>query len=106
MLSGSLLFWPARAQSAVDAGAFAHQESGPSVPIFRANATLVLVDVVVRKKKEPVLGLKNSDFRVWEDGKPQTITVFEEHKATDVEEPAPVPEPPTDGAKWFGISAS
>lgn len=61
------------------------------VATFRTNANLVLVDVVVREKEKPVVGLKNSDFQVWEDGKPQTITVFEEHRATDVEQPEGVP---------------
>lgn len=88
LVTASLLLWMVRAESAVAAANPPQQASGPPVPTFRVNTSLVLVDVVVREKKEPVLGLKSSDFRVWEDGKPQTITVFEEHKATDVQEPA------------------
>lgn len=61
------------------------------VTTFRTNANLVLVDVVVREKQKPVLGLKNSDFEVWEDGKPQKVTVFEEHQASDAEGSMGVP---------------
>lgn len=54
--------------------------------IFRANANLVLVDVVVTDKGTAVQGLKASDFRVAEDGKAQSITTFEEHRSTDAVE--------------------
>jgi VWFA-related protein len=58
-------------------------QAGEPVTTFRTNANLVLVDVVVRSKQQPVLGLKEEDFQVREDGKPQKISVFEEHRATD-----------------------
>ena len=64
------------------------------VPLFRTNANLVLVDVVVRDHGNPVHGLDQKEFHVLEDGKPQKITIFEEHKATDaleVAQPAPLP---------------
>ena len=51
--------------------------------IFRTNANLVLVDVVVTDKGAAVEGLKASDFRISEDGREQNISVFEEHRATD-----------------------
>jgi hypothetical protein len=39
------------------------------------------VDAVVTDRKgEPVAGLQKKDFEILEDGKPQTISVFEEHK--------------------------
>ncbi len=48
----------------------------PSVTI-RANARLVLVDVVVTDKKgQPITGLKAEDFTVDENGKKQKISVF------------------------------
>ena len=56
---------------------------GQPVTTFRTNANLVLVDVVVRSKQQPILGLKQDDFQIREDGKQQKITVFEEHRATD-----------------------
>ncbi len=55
---------------------------------------MVLVDVVVRDHGKPVLGLKQSDFRIFEDGKPQNAMVFEEHRATDAREVAQAPELP------------
>lgn len=66
-------------------------QNGPgAVPLFRTQANLVIVDVVVRDHGQPVHGLKEEDFRVFEDGVPQKISVFEEHKSTDtVETKAP-----------------
>lgn len=65
-----------------------------AVPLFRTNANLVLLDVVVRSKHEPVLGLNQPDFAVREDGKLQRVTVFEEHRATDAQEVAKAPALP------------
>ena len=61
------------------------QTSAPNtsnpLPTLRTRARLVLVEVVVTNNKgEPVPGLKKEDFEVWEDGKPQTVSVFEEHR--------------------------
>jgi VWFA-related protein len=50
------------------------------VPVFKANARAVEVDVVVtRENGEPVTSLHKEDFAATEDGKPQTIDYFEEH---------------------------
>jgi VWFA-related protein len=50
------------------------------VPVFKTNAHAVEVDVVVtRENGEPVTSLHKGDFKVMEDGKPQTIDFFEEH---------------------------
>jgi VWFA-related protein len=51
-------------------------------PVFRANARAVLVDVVVTDSHgNPVTGLHQQDFKLTEDGKPQSVVFFEEHKA-------------------------
>jgi Ca-activated chloride channel family protein len=51
------------------------------MPTFKAEARLVLLDVVVTTGKgEPVPGLHREDFQVTEDGQPQTVSLFEEHK--------------------------
>ncbi|MGA8160480.1 MAG: VWA domain-containing protein [Acidobacteriaceae bacterium] len=86
---GSLAVWVA---AALAGGSPAQPVTG-QIPTFEANANLVLLDVVVRDKGKPVEGLKESDFQVFEDGKPQAITTFEEHKATDVQESAQAPPP-------------
>ena len=65
-----------------------------TIPLFRTNANLVLVDVVVRNKQQAVMGLKQEDFEVRENGKPQRITIFEEHKATDALDVAKAPPLP------------
>ena len=49
---------------------------------LHANADLVLVDVTVNDARQnPVQHLTAADFTVLEDGKPQTVKVFEEHAA-------------------------
>lgn len=67
------------------------QTSNPdaqSIPTFKAKARLVLLDVVVTDSKgEAVTGLKKEDFEVVEDGKPQSVSTFEEHKGTHLRRP-------------------
>jgi VWFA-related protein len=67
-------------------------ESASANPIFRTTARLVQVDVVVTDKPgRPIPGLKESDFTVLQDGKPQKISVFEPHtgnEALDASNPA------------------
>jgi VWFA-related protein len=87
---GSMLVWTVVAQTGAPAVSSNPEQTG-GVPTFQANANLVLVDVVVRDNGKPVEGLGRSDFQVLEDGKAQKVTVFEEHKATDVEEEAKAP---------------
>jgi VWFA-related protein len=57
---------------------------------FTANSNLVIVDVVVRDKSgKPMEGLKQGDFTLLEDGKPQKISVFEFQKLSHEPEPPP-----------------
>jgi hypothetical protein len=54
--------------------------SSSATPVFRANARLVQVDLVVTDKSgNPIIGLHKSDFTVLQDGKTQTVTAFEAH---------------------------
>src|SRR5579862_5753961 len=65
-------------------------------PTFRATANLVRLDVsVLDKKGEPVRGLTQPDFAVFENGKPQSIEAFQ---AIDLPDTAalPVARPPAD----------
>ncbi|HUB19230.1 MAG TPA: VWA domain-containing protein [Acidobacteriaceae bacterium] len=80
-----LVLWMVRAQRTAAAADPAQEPGAPTVPTFQANANLVLLDVVVRDKGKPVEGLRQPDFQVLEDGKPQVVTVFEEHRATEVQ---------------------
>ncbi len=56
--------------------------------VFKANAELVLTNVVVRDSKtgEFVRGLKQSDFTVLENGKPQQISTFD-YQSVDMATP-------------------
>ncbi|HXJ91062.1 MAG TPA: VWA domain-containing protein [Candidatus Binatia bacterium] len=57
------------------------QNSPTPVPTLKTQVRLVVVDVIVTNNKgKPTPGLKKEDFEVLEDGKPETISVFEEHK--------------------------
>jgi VWFA-related protein len=51
---------------------------------LHADTHLVLLDVTVMDKQgHPVAGLTKNDFKLLEDGQPQTIKVFEEHAPVD-----------------------
>jgi VWFA-related protein len=50
-------------------------------PQIKVETRMVLVDIVVTNRKgEQIQGLHQGDFRIKEDGKPQVISSFEEHK--------------------------
>src|SRR5262245_53198389 len=50
---------------------------------FTSASAGVLVDVVVRDKKGPVMDLNAEDFTITEDGKPQAVVSFERYGGTD-----------------------
>jgi VWFA-related protein len=61
-------------------------------PTFKANSRLVLVDVVVSNGNgEAVHDLKQQDFTVLEDGKPQTLVSFDEQRPDAKATGAPAP---------------
>src|SRR6187401_1338686 len=68
-------------------GLFARQQA-PAAPAsqasrFTAASAGVLVDVVVRDKKGPVMDLNAEDFTITEDGKPQEVVSFERRMVAD-----------------------
>src|SRR5215831_15847294 len=51
--------------------------AGQPTPLFRTGINFVRVDVIITDKSgAPVADLKQSDFEVLEDGKPQTVETF------------------------------
>jgi len=75
------------------------QTAPPSVsgdqPAIKSHVRVVLVDVVVTKDKgEPVPDLRKQDFQIIEDGKPQNISFFEEHRGETPVQIALPPMPP------------
>jgi VWFA-related protein len=62
------------------AGPTLHAQEPTPAPVFHAESRLVVVDVVVADKHgQPVTDLKQEDFALTEDGKPQQIKFFESH---------------------------
>jgi VWFA-related protein len=71
---------PALTLLLVSIAASAQRASEAVGPTLKTTARLAVVDVVVTDAGgNPVPGLRKEDFEVLEDGKPQTISVFEEH---------------------------
>src|SRR5271168_1224685 len=78
----------------------------PVQPQFKTAVNLVVVDVTVLDKSgKEVTGLQKGDFIVTEDGKPQTLTVFEFQKLAPTDAPATEPPPPPTIAKKEDKSA-
>ncbi len=70
-------------------------DSAKTPATFQKNVRVVLLDVVVTNSKDdPVQGLKKENFQALEDGKPQTILSFEEHKSTPPVQVKIPPMPP------------
>jgi VWFA-related protein len=73
------------------------QVSGPGgqKEAIKSEVQIVLVDVVVTDgNQRPVTGLRKDDFQVVEDGRPQTISFFDEHTGGTVSAVALPPTPP------------
>lgn len=81
-LVAPIAFVPAVAALAVFCIPALGQNAAPaSQPTLRINSRAVLVDVVVTDHHgNPVSGLRQDAFRVAEDGTPQNIAFFEEHR--------------------------
>jgi len=84
------------AADAPPAAAALGQGASVGVQTIKANAQLVVVDVVVTDSHQmPVHGLKASDFAVMENGAAQQVTGFEEHVSLAPGEAAKIaPMPP------------
>jgi VWFA-related protein len=54
-----------------------------ATPAIRTASNLVVVDVVVSDDGKPVTGLQQDSFRIFEDGREQSIKVFEAHNSAD-----------------------
>ncbi|WP_348264421.1 VWA domain-containing protein [Telmatobacter sp. DSM 110680] len=94
------VFKIATAQSSIPGPSLSGLSTAPpqteTTPVLRTTTNLVLIDVVVRDKKtgKSIDGLDRSNFQLLEDGRPQTLTVFEEHHASDAIQASPVPHLP------------
>jgi VWFA-related protein len=80
---GALLLWCAAGAMIAWGQAGGGGQTGlekQSPPTFQVNARVVLTDVTVTDKDgNPVRGLKEQDFRIFDNGRPETLKSFEEH---------------------------
>jgi hypothetical protein len=53
--------------------------SNPAQTVLHVTTTLVLVDVVVTSQGKAVHGLNRNQFHIFENGREQRITSFDEH---------------------------
>lgn len=68
---------------------------GTQSTTFKSEVRVVLIDAVVTDGKgKPVAGLQKKDFEVTEDGRPQTISFFQEHTGGGISRIALPPSPP------------
>lgn len=74
---------PAQGQPAPAQAAQTSNSSAAPPVAFQARANLVVVDVVVTSNGNSVHGLTKDKFHIFENGAPQQIAVFEEHKPED-----------------------
>ena len=58
------------------------KKDGDSATVFRSTTHLVQVNVIVRHGGKPVADLKKEDFQLFDNGKPQAISVFSEESTT------------------------
>ena len=60
------------------------------IPVIRTETRLVLVDTVVTDKKgDYIRDLAQKDFKVWEDGKEQSVTSFSFEESAGSSNPQP-----------------
>jgi VWFA-related protein len=86
---------PAQTQDHPPTPGAAGQPDSATLPVFKANAQTVVVNVVVTGRDgKPVHGLSKDRFIVAEDGHPQSITSFEEHTAGTNTQPVALPKLP------------
>jgi VWFA-related protein len=68
------------------------QSQNPPPPsAVRVTSRLIQVNVVVRKKGQPVTGLTKDDFSLTDQGQPQSIAYFSEQTYSPSAPPAPAP---------------
>ena len=95
-LAACLILAPCSAQDLAPSVQARKTDPRPNeAPPLRTNSDLVVIDVVVHDKSgHLVKGLPQSDFRVFEDKREQTIASFEEHgESTPQRKDAPPPLP-------------
>ena len=78
-----------------------------AAPVFKATTRPVIVNVVVTdKSNRPVSGLKPSDFKLWDSGKPQKLSAFEVHSYVPPKQINPIALPPHKYTNFTTVSST
>jgi VWFA-related protein len=85
---------PQQPAPAAQTSSVATTEPEPGSTVVHTSADLVLLDVVVTDRGNPVHGLDKNRFHVLEDGHEQTITSFDEHRSSMQIVPTTAPRAP------------
>ena len=74
---------------------------------FQSNVRVVLLDVIVADSNgNPVTGLTQNDFRIFEDDKPQNIASFKEHSGAPITTADLPPLPPNVYTNYTGVKTA
>ncbi len=79
--AGMFLVASIASRAAAQAAAAPSGSPAASGTVLHLSGKLVLVDVVVTEHGKPVTGLDRNRFHIFEDGREQQISAFEEHRA-------------------------
>src|SRR5215467_9026933 len=92
----------------VSVGVLALAAFGQQAPVvFKSSTSLVVLDVTVKDRSgKEITDLKKEDFVVMEDGKAQSVTVFEKQKLAGDPLPALPPESPKEAPKPAEVKAA
>ncbi|MFZ0821599.1 MAG: VWA domain-containing protein [Candidatus Acidiferrales bacterium] len=92
LISGFPQAPPAQSSGTLSQGAPAPAAQAP--PAVRVTTRMVQVNVIVHDRDgKPIAGLRKSDFHLFDQGQPQTISYFSEQSSHLTSTPAPTPAP-------------
>jgi len=89
---------PPAQSSGTQTKSLAPQTSGPTI---RSASSLVIVDVVVTEEGQPIENLQRQAFHIFEDGREQTVKVFEEHNSANPSQIQSIPPMPPNSYSDF-----
>jgi VWFA-related protein len=107
MVGGAFTWASEDTNSAQPSSAASGSKQSATTPVFKATTRLVIVNVVVTdKNNHPLAGLKPSDFKLWDSGKPQKLSAFEAHNYAAPAQANPIALPPHQYTNLTSVNAN